>query len=64
MSDTVRPRLLKYAEERLGRTELALQLKVSEAAVEAWIQGAATMPNRKVLILADLIDSLDQHRNE
>jgi hypothetical protein len=60
MNDTVRQRLLKYAEERIGRTELALQLKVSEATVEAWLLGAATMPNRKVLVLSDLIDSLDQ----
>ena len=60
MSDTDRQRLLRYAEERIGRTELALQLKVTEATLEAWLQGAATMPNRKVLILADLIDSLNQ----
>ena len=64
MTDTVRQRLLKYAEERIGRTELALQLKVSEATVEAWIQGAASMPNRKVLVLADLIDSLDQAKSK
>jgi hypothetical protein len=64
MSDTVRQRLLKYAEERIGRTELALQLKVPEASVEAWIEGAASMPNRKVLVLADLIDSLDQAKSK
>jgi hypothetical protein len=60
VNDTDRQHLLKYAEERIGRTELALQLKVPEATLEAWMQGAATMPSRKVLILADLIDSLNQ----
>jgi hypothetical protein len=58
--DSVRQRLLKYAEERIGRTELAHQLKVSEPLIEAWLKGAASMPNRKLLILADLIDSFSQ----
>jgi hypothetical protein len=59
-AQTVRQRLLKYAEDRIGRTELSLQLKVTESIVEAWLDGVATMPNRKLLILADLIDSLSQ----
>ena len=62
--ESVRQRLLKYAEERIGRTELALQLKVSEPVVEAWLKGVAMIPNRKLLILADLIDSLSQTQTD
>jgi len=61
MEETVRQRLLRHAEERIGRTELALQLKVSEPVIEAWMKGVAEMPKRKILILADLIDSLSQN---
>ena len=60
MVETVRQRLLKYAEDRIGRTELALQLKVAEPVVEAWELGLAEMPSRKLLVLADLVDSFSE----
>ena len=60
MGESAKQRLLKFAADRIGRTELACQLKASEPIVEAWMNGKAEMPNQKLLILADLIDSLNQ----
>ena len=46
------------AAKRLGRTELARRLNVPESLLEAWIAGLASMPDRKLLSLADLLDKL------
>ena len=41
----------------MGQRELAQRLKVSEAQLEDWIQGGTKMPDRKLLVLADVLDS-------
>jgi hypothetical protein len=33
-------------------------LKAAPSQLDAWIRGQATMPDRKLLVLIDLIDSL------
>ena len=62
MAETVRQRLLGYLIQRLGRAEAANRLKATEDMLEAWHAGHATMPNRKLLVLADLIDELDDEK--
>jgi hypothetical protein len=46
------------ASVRLGRAELATRMKVPESLLEAWIGGHASMPDRKLLLLAELLDQL------
>ena len=48
------------AEARLGRKELARRLGVLESLLEAWIGAKASMPDRKLLQLAALIDELGE----
>jgi DNA-binding transcriptional regulator YiaG len=52
----------EYAAQRLGRDGLAARLKVSEALLEAWINGQE-MPARKALALAE-IDSLGAEKKQ
>ena len=49
-------RLLKEAVDRFGKDEVAKSLRAPRALVEAWLQGHASMPDRKLLQLADLLD--------
>lgn len=58
VATTTKQRLLEYAAERLGRESLAASLKVQESLLEAWIEGRASMPDRKLGPLADAIDKL------
>ena len=44
--------------KRLGREELATRLRTTPELLDAWRYGHATMPDRKVLALIDLVDSL------
>jgi hypothetical protein len=60
MSETTRQRLLAYAAERLGKAELAARLKVAVETLDGWIAGRLPVPNRKLLLLADLIDEFDK----
>ena len=43
---------------RLGLAEAAKQLATPEHLLEAWISGHAHMPDRKLLVLTDLLDKL------
>ena len=52
--------LLKHAAERLGPSELAARLKVTEPLLQAWITGHFDMPDRKTLLLVDVIDDWDK----
>ncbi|HSU62497.1 MAG TPA: helix-turn-helix transcriptional regulator [Burkholderiales bacterium] len=57
MAETTKQRLLREAAQLMGQRELAQRLKVSETQLEEWIQGATKMPDRKLLALADVLDS-------
>jgi hypothetical protein len=48
--------LLKKAAFTIGIEQLAAGLKVPLPLLQAWIDGHATMPERKFLVLADLLD--------
>ena len=55
--ETVKQRLLREASALMGKPELAQRLKVSEQQLADWIGGEAKMPDRKLLVLADVLDS-------
>ena len=42
----------------MGMDELSIALNSPASLIQAWINGQASMPDRKLLILADI---LDQH---
>ena len=56
MSEDTKQRLLREGVRLVGIEELAAQLGAPVSLVEAWIRGMASMPDRKFLLLADLID--------
>jgi hypothetical protein len=56
MADSTKQRLLKEAARVVGKEELAAQLRVPPELLDAWMRGLATMPDRKLLALADLLD--------
>jgi hypothetical protein len=49
--------LLQEAVERFGKERVAASLRVPLHLLEAWLQGHGSMPDRKLLQLADLLDS-------
>ena len=61
--DTTKQNLLRMAAQRLGPAELAKRLNVPESLLTAWMSGHASMPDRKLLILADLLDKLGDAPN-
>ena len=58
VADTTRQNLIASAARRLGREELAKRLNVPDHLLTAWMSGHATMPERKFLELADLLEQL------
>jgi hypothetical protein len=56
--DENKRQLLRSAATRLGTEALADALKVPEPLLRAWMDGHATMPDRKFLALADLLETL------
>ena len=56
MAESTKQRLLNEAAKLLGKDELAAQLRVPQQLLDAWMRGLATMPDRKLLQLADLLD--------
>ena len=60
MSETTKQRLLREAADLMGQRELAQRLKVSESQLEEWIRGQAKMPDHKLLVLANVLDSWAQ----
>ena len=43
---------------------LAVRLNVPATLLDVWLRGLATMPDRKLLPLADLIDTLGDAKSE
>jgi hypothetical protein len=50
--------LLLRAAALIGRDELAVGLKVHPSLLDAWMSGHASMPDRKLATLADLLDQI------
>jgi hypothetical protein len=51
-------RMLKQAVELFGREVIAAGLKLSDATLDAWINGASEMPDGALMPLADLLVNL------
>ena len=51
-------RILKQAVELFGRKLIAEGLRLSEATLEAWMNGTSEMPDAQLMPLADLLGSL------
>jgi len=56
MPDTTKQELLRKAALLMGREQLAASLKVPVPLLDAWISGHAAMPDRQLIILADILD--------
>jgi hypothetical protein len=50
--------MLDRALGQLGAGELARRLGVTEETLHTWIAGHATMPERKAMLLVDVIDEI------
>lgn len=48
----------------VARGRLAARLNVLASVLDVWLRGLATMPDRKLLALADLIDTLGDPKGE
>jgi transcriptional regulator with XRE-family HTH domain len=61
MPETTRQRLLQHAAKLLGgERELAERLNVTPHTLDVWLRGLASMPDRKLLELAALLDELGE----
>lgn len=58
LAETRKQLLLKNAAKLIGQDELAIRMKVPGPLLEAWINGHATMPDRKLIALAEVLDKL------
>jgi hypothetical protein len=56
--DKKKQRLLREAAQLVGREELAVRLKIAATELDAWMQGSISMPDRKLLALAGILDKL------
>jgi hypothetical protein len=55
VAKTSKQRLLQEAVKLMGRDKVAAELRVPLNLLDVWLRGLATMPDRKLLPLADLI---------
>ena len=55
MAETTKQQLLRKAVELIGDQEVAILLGVPSHLLNAWISGHASMPDRKLLLLTDLL---------
>lgn len=55
MGATDKQRILKRACELFGSAPVANELQVSEALLDAWIRGDATMPDGQLLRLSEAL---------
>jgi hypothetical protein len=57
MSEYTKQALLRRAVDGLGLEGVAVRLKSPASLIEAWLQGQATMPERKYVALVDIVAS-------
>ena len=58
MGKATRQALLRKAADLVGTEKLAARLRVPTTLLDVWLRGLATMPDRKLLLLADLLEDL------
>jgi hypothetical protein len=61
MQKGTRPRLLELIIARLGRTQVATRLAVPLGILDDWSNGAAPIPDAKLIALVNLIDETSDH---
>jgi hypothetical protein len=59
---TNRQDIARRAAELIGKEELAVRLKVAQSLLDAWIGGHATMPDRMLMRLVDILN--EQSKND
>lgn len=59
MGKATKQALLRKAADLVGAEKLAARLRVPMTLLDVWLRGLATMPDRKLLLLTDLLDELD-----
>ena len=52
--------LLRKVADLIGEETLAARLRVPITLLDVWMRGLASVPDRKVIPLADLLDEFDQ----
>jgi len=57
VAQTTKQLLLRKAAGLMGKNELATRLSVSEAMLDKWMGGGATMPDRQLIKLAGVLDT-------
>ena len=60
MSKTTKQQLLRKAVLIYSREELAQALKVPGDLLDVWLFGHATIPDRKLLLLADFLEKVNR----
>ena len=59
----VKRRLLREGVKLLGREEVAAHLQVPVRQLDAWLRGGSTLPEAKMVLLADLmLEKLSERR--
>lgn len=58
MIQTAKQRLLHQATDLVGVVELAELLNVSVPLLEAWMSGHASMPDRKLWLLTEILEEM------
>ena len=56
MADTSRREMLRRAVDLASLGEVSMALKIPPELVQAWMSGHASMPDRKLLLLADFLE--------
>jgi len=56
VADTARREMLRRAVDLTSLREVAAALKIPPELVQAWMSGHASMPDRKLLLLADFLN--------
>jgi hypothetical protein len=62
MSGTNKQELLRRAAALIGHESLALRLNVPPSLLQAWIDGQASMPDRKLRKLADVLAEISRQK--
>lgn len=56
LQEPLRVELLKRAVKTIGAAQLAARLRVTEDVMRGWVDGYLDIPDRKFLLLIDLLD--------
>jgi DNA-binding transcriptional regulator YiaG len=58
VEETAKQQVLRKAADLVGREQLAVLLKVPKTTLDAWLEGQASMPDRKLRMLGDVLDDM------